>query len=111
MPSGVGDLADEIDPEVEGEGGPVLLQVVVEADLAGLVAEEDGWAELVFGEGLGFEDVLVAEAAENVVFAFGHPMHLPRIDLRLARGGRSCLYEPCPILRRDPRTTPGPRCQ
>ena len=41
----VGDLANEIDPEVQGEGCAVLLEVMVEADLARLVAKEDGWAD------------------------------------------------------------------
>jgi hypothetical protein len=81
---GVGDLADEVDAEVQGEGGAVLLEVVVEADFAGFVAEEDGGAEFVLGEGLGFEDVIVAEAAEDVVLALGHFVDDAGIDGGLA---------------------------
>ena len=81
---GVGDLADEVDAEVQGEGGAVLLEVVVEADFARLVAEQDGGAELVLGEGLGLENVGVAEAAEDVVFAFGHFVDDAGIDGGLA---------------------------
>ena len=62
----------------------VLLEVVVQADFARLVAEEDGGAEFVLGEGLGFEDVIVAEAAEDVVLAFGHLVDDARIDGGLA---------------------------
>ena len=64
---------------------PRAAEVVVEADFAGLVAEEDGGAEFVLGEGLGFEDVVVAEAAEDVVLAFGHFVDDAGIDGGLAR--------------------------
>src|ERR1017187_3638356 len=69
---GVGDLADEIDTEVQGKRCAVLLEVVVETDFAWFVAEEDGGAEFVLGEGLCFQDVIVAQAAEDVVLALGH---------------------------------------
>jgi hypothetical protein len=82
---GVGDLADEIDAEVQGEGRTVLLEEVVETDFAGFVAEEDGGAEFVLGEGLSFEDVVVAKAAEDVVLAFGHFVDDAGIDGGLAR--------------------------
>jgi len=81
---GVGDLADEIDADVQGEAGAVLLEVVVETDFAGFVAEEDGWAEFVLGKGLSFEDVVMAEAAEDVVLAFGHLVDDAGIDGGLA---------------------------
>jgi hypothetical protein len=81
---GVGDLADEVDAQVQGEADAVLLEVVVEADFAGFVAEEDGGSELMLGEYLRFKDVIVAKAAEDVVFAFRHFVDATRVDSGLA---------------------------
>src|ERR1017187_7016208 len=81
---GVGNLADEVDSQVQRQGGALLLEVVIETDLAGLAAKQDGGAEFMLGVSLCFEDAGVAEALEDVVFAFRHLVHDAGIDRRLA---------------------------
>ena len=81
---GVGDLADEIDADVEGDLAVRLPEVVVQANLVRLTAKEDCRAEFVLGVALGLEDVLVAERAQDVVLALGHFVDEPGIEGRLA---------------------------
>jgi hypothetical protein len=74
MADRLGDLADDGEPRVYGELGGTLGEVVVEPDLAGVVVEDEGWAEFVGGEALGAEDAWVVERFEQLKLAEGRPL-------------------------------------
>jgi hypothetical protein len=77
-------LADEIDPDVEGDLAVSLSEVVVQANLVGFAAKQNCRAEFVLGVTLSLEDVFVAEGAKDVVLALGHLVDEAGVDSRLA---------------------------
>jgi hypothetical protein len=81
---GIGDLADKIDPDMEGDLAVRLSEVMVQANLVGFTAKQNCRAEFVFGVALGLEDVFVAERTQDVILALGHFVDEPRIDGRLS---------------------------